>query len=251
MALLWNCIPRCNLLWRLLPTDLNLLLLKIATDQIKDICISLHYLGVSICSKSYMFGDNQSVMISSTISHSDCNKRHNALSYHHVKKALAAEILGFFCIDGRLNVSDVLSNHCRFQQAWHLVMPLLFWMGHTLDCDAKGEKVEGVNRKTKVKKDYFICCCNSYAPKESKTGPWQESCHWQHCLCGGDQYWRMRWTGCQCQSGGSPQFSLGQIRAVQPIKYHSGNLGEFDLWLGDWVFLLPVPFHLCSAARPA
>jgi len=57
---------------------------RITTDQIIDIRISLRYLGVPIYSKSYMFGDNQSVVTSSTIFHFGLNKRHNTLSYHHV-----------------------------------------------------------------------------------------------------------------------------------------------------------------------
>ncbi len=125
----------------------------IATDQIIDIHISLNYLGVPIYSKSYMFGDNQSVVPSSTIPHSGLNKRHNALSYHYVCEAIAADILGFFHVDGKLNVSDVLSKHCGFQQAWPLVKPLLFWMGDTLECEVKGEKMKDAYRKAKVKED--------------------------------------------------------------------------------------------------
>jgi len=60
----------------------------IATDQIIDIHISLQYLGVPIYSKSYMFGDKQSFVTSSTIPHSGLNKQHNALSYHHVHEAI-------------------------------------------------------------------------------------------------------------------------------------------------------------------
>ena len=39
-----------------------------------------------------MFGDNQSVITSSTIPHSRLSKRHNALSYHRVREAIVAKI---------------------------------------------------------------------------------------------------------------------------------------------------------------
>ena len=127
---------------------------RIATDQIIDLRISLRYLGVPVHSKSYLFGDNQSVVTSSTIPHSGLNKRHNALSYHRVREAIAADILAFLHVDGKLNVADVLSKHCGFQQAWPLIKPLLFWMGDTMDCDVRGEKMEAVSKKVgKVKSD--------------------------------------------------------------------------------------------------
>ena len=56
---------------------------RIATEQIIDLQTMLRYFGVPI-KESYMFGDNKSVITSSTIPHSSLNKRHNALSYHRV-----------------------------------------------------------------------------------------------------------------------------------------------------------------------
>ena len=45
--------------------------------------------------KTYMFGDNKSVVMSSTITQSILNKRHNMLSYHRVREAIAAKIREF------------------------------------------------------------------------------------------------------------------------------------------------------------
>jgi len=45
-----------------------------ATDQIIDLRTSLQYLGVPLRKKAYMFGDNQSVVTSSTLPHSGLNK---------------------------------------------------------------------------------------------------------------------------------------------------------------------------------
>ena len=67
----------------------------IATEQIIDLRSTLRYLGVPIKGKSYMFGDNQSVITSSTIPYSRLTKRHNAFSYHHVREAIATKILAF------------------------------------------------------------------------------------------------------------------------------------------------------------
>jgi hypothetical protein len=89
---------------------------RIATDQIIDIRTTLRYLGIPIRAKTYMFGDNQTVVTSSTLPHLLLNKRHNALSYHRAREAISAKILGFFHIRSELNPADVLSKHCGFPQ---------------------------------------------------------------------------------------------------------------------------------------
>jgi hypothetical protein len=55
---------------------------RIAVDQIIDMRRKLQYLGVSVCKKSFMFGDNQAMVTNSTIPHSTLKKRHNTLAYH-------------------------------------------------------------------------------------------------------------------------------------------------------------------------
>jgi len=113
---------------------------RIATDQVIDLRTTLRYLGVPVTSKTYMFGDNQSVITSSTIPHSLLNKRHNALSYHRVREAIASGILRFIHIDGKNNPADILSKHCGYQQSMPLARPLLFWRGDPLECyDDNGE----------------------------------------------------------------------------------------------------------------
>jgi len=111
----------------------------IATDQIIDLCMTLRYLGVPVKSRAYMFGDNQSVVTSSMIPHSGLNKHHNALSYHHVREAIAAKILSFFHIKGTTNPADVLSKHCGYQEFWPVLKPMLFWHGDTMNLDDKGK----------------------------------------------------------------------------------------------------------------
>ena len=83
---------------------------KTAVEQIIDIRTTLRYLGVPIQGKTYMFGDNQSVVTNSTLPHSQLNKRHNTLAYHRVREAIACKDLrGFYHIPGDKNPADILS----------------------------------------------------------------------------------------------------------------------------------------------
>jgi hypothetical protein len=63
---------------------------RLATEQIMDLKYTLRSLGVPIDGLAWIFGDNQSVITSSTMLHSSLNKRHNALSYHRVREAIAS-----------------------------------------------------------------------------------------------------------------------------------------------------------------
>jgi hypothetical protein len=81
---------------------------RIAVDQIIDLRTTLRYLGVPVKETSSMFGDNQSVVANSMIPQSSLNKRHNALAYHRVRKMIAGDILGYYCIDGKNNPADVV-----------------------------------------------------------------------------------------------------------------------------------------------
>ena len=66
---------------------------KTATEQIIDLRHTLRYLGVPVKTRSYLFGDNRSVLTSSSLPHSTLGKRHNILAYHQVREAIASKIL--------------------------------------------------------------------------------------------------------------------------------------------------------------
>jgi len=109
---------------------------RVATDQIIDLRLTLRYLGVPVKTVSYMFGDNESVITSSTLPHSALSKRHNAVAYHRVREAVAAGIICFTHIDGKHNPADILSKHPGFQQFWPTLQPILFWYGNTMTCNS-------------------------------------------------------------------------------------------------------------------
>ena len=60
-----------------------------------DIRQTLRYLGAPICLKSFLFGDNRSVLTSATLPHFTLAKCHNLLAFHRVREAIAAKIMAF------------------------------------------------------------------------------------------------------------------------------------------------------------
>ena len=84
---------------------------KTTTEQIIDLRHSLRYLGVPIKTKSYLFGDNRSLVTSSTLPHSTLGKRHNILAYHQVRETITSIIIAYHWIRTGYNLSDMLSKH--------------------------------------------------------------------------------------------------------------------------------------------
>jgi hypothetical protein len=80
-------------------------------EQVTDLRNTLRYLGVPIRTKSYMFGDNKTVIDSSSVPHAKLHKHHNALSFHHVLEAVTAKIIAIYHLSGDYNPADILSKH--------------------------------------------------------------------------------------------------------------------------------------------
>ena len=83
-----------------------------------------------------MFGDNKSVVDSSTRLHAKLHKRHTALSFHRVREAIASGFVSFHHLPGPMNPADILSKHWGHVDVWKLLRPLLFWAGDTANIEA-------------------------------------------------------------------------------------------------------------------
>ena len=108
---------------------------RTSTEQIIELCTTLHYLGVQIQGTSYMFRDNKTVTDSSINPASKLNKRHVILSYHHVCEVIAAGVLYFTFIHGKDNLANILSKAWGYSSIWPMLKTLLFWQGDTLDVE--------------------------------------------------------------------------------------------------------------------
>ena len=106
---------------------------RTAVERIIDLRLTLRYLGVPLRESDYMFGDNESVVGSSTLPHAKLHKRHTALSFHRVREAIASKMVQFHHIPGAINPADILSKHWDYSQVWDVLKPILFWEGDTAD----------------------------------------------------------------------------------------------------------------------
>ena len=108
-----------------------------ATEQIMDLRYTIRMMGIPLDGPAWLFGDNSSVIISSNIPASTLNKRHNALSYHRVREAIATGVINFIHIPGKQNPSDILTKFLSYAVFWPLIRPILFWTGETISTISK------------------------------------------------------------------------------------------------------------------
>jgi hypothetical protein len=105
---------------------------RTATEQIIDFRYTLRMMGVPLDGPGWLFGDNEGVVKSSTIPHSTLKKRHNALSFHRVREAVANGVMYFIHLPGAENPSDILTKFLPRSVSWSFVNALLFWRGETV-----------------------------------------------------------------------------------------------------------------------
>ncbi len=72
-----------------------------------------------------MYGDNPSMVISTTTPSSTLKKRHNAIAYHRVREAVAACIISFRFICSELNWADILTKPLPPHKFYGLVKQML------------------------------------------------------------------------------------------------------------------------------
>eukprot|EP00977_Amphora_coffeiformis_P008390 scaffold1902_cov115-Amphora_coffeaeformis.AAC.3 len=96
-----------------------------AMERIIDLRYTLRLFGVPLDGPAWLFGDNKSVVTSSTIPHSTLGKRWNALSYHRVREAIAGGWLRFEYIPGTENPADVLTKSLAWNVLKTYIEPLL------------------------------------------------------------------------------------------------------------------------------
>jgi hypothetical protein len=103
-----------------------------AEKQIINLCNTLCTMGIPLNCPSWMFGDNASVITSSTIPQSTLNMRQNSRFYHYFHKCIASKIFNLLHCSGKLNVTGMLTKPLGWVSFWPLEQPLYFWKGETV-----------------------------------------------------------------------------------------------------------------------
>ena len=103
-----------------------------AIEQVIDIHYTLHMLGDSLDGPTWVLGDNQAIINSTTILHSSLSKCWNTLSYHCCHDSVAAGIYHFEYLCSIQNPSCILTKNLPWAKACAYVERFLLWKGETM-----------------------------------------------------------------------------------------------------------------------
>ena len=95
-------------------------------EQVIDHRNYLRYLGVPVNETSYMFGDNESQIISSSIPSAKLHKRHQILSFHFVRSIISQGWINLQYLRSQYNAADPLTKHWGYNSVWKMILRPLF-----------------------------------------------------------------------------------------------------------------------------
>ena len=82
---------------------------RIATEMSMAMRYKLRMLGVPNEGPTTMFAVNLSVVTNCTLSTSTLKKKHNAITYHRVREAVAAEVINLAHVPTKDNITDIMT----------------------------------------------------------------------------------------------------------------------------------------------
>ena len=103
---------------------------RIATEAVIALRYQLRMLGVPIDGPAIMYGDNQSVVLNTTVPSSVLKKKHHACAYHRVREAIAAKIIIFRHIRSTEKFSHNVIKLCLLKTnfAFEIFQIILFYV---------------------------------------------------------------------------------------------------------------------------
>ena len=119
---------------------------RIAVEFAIESRYKLRMLGIPILGSCILFGDNQSMITSSTIPFSSLKKKHNAIGYHRIREAIVSRIVDLLHVASKENLADILTKPLGPQQYIKVMtllqFPLIKMSKHDGECQVKMNEIQ-------------------------------------------------------------------------------------------------------------
>jgi len=100
--------------------------LCIATDLIVALRYKLRMFGIPLLGPASILCDNQGIVNNTSVPESMLSKKHNQICYHHVREAVAANIIRIAKEDSVTNLADLLTKLLGLPQCRFLLQCILY-----------------------------------------------------------------------------------------------------------------------------
>jgi hypothetical protein len=98
---------------------------RIATDIAMEFRYNIRMMGFALDGPVNMFGDNQSVILNTTIPSSQLKKKIHACAYHRIREMITCRAIRFLHCQSTLNAADVLTKPLNGIMHRKLIEPIL------------------------------------------------------------------------------------------------------------------------------
>jgi hypothetical protein len=109
---------------------------------------TLDYNGAPNTPTRFVLGYSEAAFIDGTTFSSPLKRKHNTLTYQHIKELIALKITGYNLINEKLNPVDKISKQWKHRMIWNHMKSLLFCSGDSNDlmkpAEEWGEKVKNI-----------------------------------------------------------------------------------------------------------
>jgi len=95
-------------------------------EMLEALTYKLRMFGIPLDSPCNVFCDNKSVVVNATIPTSTLKKKHNSIAYHHVREAVAAQILRIAKVHTSENLADLLTKPLLSSHLKNLIQKILW-----------------------------------------------------------------------------------------------------------------------------
>jgi hypothetical protein len=98
---------------------------RIATDIAMEFCYNIRMIGFELDGPVNMFGDNQYLILNTTIPSSQLKKKIHACAYHRIREMITCRAIRFLHCQSSLNAADVLTkplNGIRHRKLSELIL---------------------------------------------------------------------------------------------------------------------------------
>ncbi len=100
--------------------------MRIAKNLVSALRIKLKCFGIPISGPTNVFCHNNAVVQNTSVPESTLSKKHNAINYHIIHKAVAAGIIRVGKEDTLTNIADVFTKLVPFTRKYQLLSPILW-----------------------------------------------------------------------------------------------------------------------------
>ena len=84
--------------------------MRLAVEMIKALKYKVWIFGIEIMEdKTKIFGDNNAVIINTSVPESTLHKKHHSINYNYVRESIAAGIVLIFKVDTGSNLADLFT----------------------------------------------------------------------------------------------------------------------------------------------